>query len=119
MDFLQAIKTCFNKKYATFSGRARRKEFWYWVSFSTFIPLLFSQQDVDFSISSSDSAYLFLFLPSLAVAVRRLQDTGRTGWNLLWSFLPLIGWAILLAYYCEDSQKGDNKYGPNPKELSD
>ncbi len=50
-----------------------------------------------------------------SVAVRRLHDTGRSAWNLLWLFLPFIGYIILLVYYCQDSQAGTNKYGESEK----
>jgi uncharacterized membrane protein YhaH (DUF805 family) len=57
---------------------------------------------------------LAIFLPSLAVGVRRLHDTGRSGLWLLIVFIPLIGFIILLVFFCEDS-KENNQYGPNPK----
>jgi uncharacterized membrane protein YhaH (DUF805 family) len=60
-------------------------------------------------------ANLALLLPSLAVAARRLHDTGRSGWWLLLIFAILIGWIILIVWYCQDSNSGENKYGPSPK----
>lgn len=59
-----------------------------------------------------------VFIPSLAVTVRRLHDTGRSGWWLLLMFIPLIGPIILLVFLLTDSQPGTNKYGPNPKGVS-
>lgn len=58
---------------------------------------------------------LAVLLPSLSVAVRRLHDTGRSGWWLFIALIPIIGAIILLVFMCLDSQPGDNKYGPNPK----
>ena len=58
---------------------------------------------------------LAFLLPSIAVAIRRLHDTGRTGWWLLLAFIPIIGAIVLIVFYCLDSQPGDNEYGPNPK----
>ncbi|TJY41720.1 DUF805 domain-containing protein [Cohnella pontilimi] len=58
---------------------------------------------------------LAILLPSLAVSVRRLHDTGRSGWWLLIGLIPLIGAIILLVFTCQDSQPGDNRYGPNPR----
>ena len=65
-------------------------------------------------------AYLWslaVFIPSLAVSVRRLHDIGRSGWWLLLSLIPLVGAIILIIWYCTDSQPGANQYGPNPKEM--
>ena len=62
--------------------------------------------------------YLIVLVPSLAVAARRLHDTGKSGWMLLISLIPLIGGIILLVFMCSDSQPSDNKYGPNPKKIS-
>jgi uncharacterized membrane protein YhaH (DUF805 family) len=58
---------------------------------------------------------LAFLLPSIAVAVRRLHDTGRAGWWVLLGFIPIIGWIALIYFYVLDSQPGDNRYGPNPK----
>ncbi len=58
---------------------------------------------------------LIFLLPCLAVWVRRLHDTGRSAWNILWVLLPIIGWIVLFVYACLDSQKGSNKYGPSEK----
>ncbi len=108
MGFAEAIKTCFSK-YATFSGRATRSEFWYWQLFTflvsmvltvVFFPLVFL-------------AVLVFFIPNLAVYVRRLHDVGRSGFNLFWVFLPLVGQILLLVWALQES-KEDNEYGPNP-----
>lgn len=58
---------------------------------------------------------LALIIPSIAVAVRRLHDSGRSGWWLLISLVPLLGAIALIVFYCMDSEEGDNQYGPNPK----
>jgi uncharacterized membrane protein YhaH (DUF805 family) len=58
---------------------------------------------------------IFVFVPALAVSVRRLHDTGRSGWWLLIAFIPILGWLVLLYFYVLDSAPGDNEYGPNPK----
>src|SRR2546430_1678715 len=59
--------------------------------------------------------YVGILLPALAVGVRRLHDTGRSGWWLLFGLVPLVGGITLLVFSCTDSQPGENKYGPNPK----
>lgn len=62
---------------------------------------------------------LVVLVPSLAVWVRRLHDTGRSGWNLLWGFLPLIGIILLIVWAATDGEPGSNEYGQNPKEDGD
>ena len=59
-------------------------------------------------------ASLALLLPSLAVAIRRLHDTSRSGWWILLGLIPIVGWIILIVFYCQDSH-GDNEHGPSPK----
>jgi uncharacterized membrane protein YhaH (DUF805 family) len=60
---------------------------------------------------------LVAFIPSLAVAVRRLHDTGKSGWWLLIVLAPFVGWIILIVFFIQDSQPFDNQYGPNPKRV--
>ena len=108
------------KKYAVFSGRARRKEYWFFVLFNIIAVLLAGV--IDNVLGSSgviSSIYgLAVFLPGLALAIRRLHDTGRSGWWMLISFLPLIGFIVLIIFFVQDSQPGTNQYGPNPKESA-
>ena len=124
-DFIWAVKTCFSK-YATFSGRARRKEFWYWYLFTCLTTIAgFLLSCLLALISSAMGAAeifvilngiwsLIIFLPNLAVTVRRLHDVGHSGWDYLISIIPLVGVILLLIALCTDSVD-DNKYGPNPK----
>jgi uncharacterized membrane protein YhaH (DUF805 family) len=109
------------KKYAIFTGRARRSEFWTFTLINlvimlvlNFFPPKFYSNGMPYSIWSSIFS-LVILIPSLAVMVRRLHDTGRSGWNWFWGLLPLVGWIILLVFSCQDSKPGDNEYGPNPK----
>ncbi|QRG67199.1 DUF805 domain-containing protein [Brevibacillus choshinensis] len=104
------------KKYVAFSGRARRKEYWMFVLFSVIISLVLSLVENLIGIPQVlTSIYsLAVLLPSLGVLVRRLHDTGRSGWWFLLAFIPVIGTIILLVFMCQDS-KEDNQYGPNPK----
>ena len=95
-------------KYAQFSGRARRSEFW-----------LFAL--INFLISMIPYLgwvwALVVLIPSWAVFCRRMHDTGRSGWNWLWALLPFVGPIVLLVYECQDSVPGVNQYGPNPKGI--
>ncbi|MEK7552028.1 MAG: DUF805 domain-containing protein [Patescibacteria group bacterium] len=106
------------KKYAVFSGRAQRAEYWYFVLFNILISIAFS---IVSSILGDDKGILgtlytlAVLVPCLAVSVRRLHDTGRSGWMLLISLIPIIGAIWLLVLMIMDSNPGDNKYGPNPK----
>jgi len=112
--------------YVGFSGRAQRTEFWMFVLINFLITVVLAFIDGMLGLSNPEVGVgvlqgiysLAVFLPSLAVAVRRLHDTGRTGWWLLVAFLPLVGLIVLLVFYCMDSQPGDNQYGPNPKGVA-
>lgn len=129
---------CFTKHYADFSGRARRSEYWGTVLFNGLIQaglsiilsivatILFSSIEINGEVTVSPLLFVLInipryiyslvwLLPSLAVAVRRLHDIGKSGWNLLWIFLPIIGWIMLIYWYCQDSQPEENKWGANPK----
>lgn len=113
MDFGTAIKTCF-AKYATFEGRARRSEFWFWTLFNFIVGLVFGWIPIIGQIIGCIIS-LALFIPSISVAVRRLHDTGRSGWWWWIGLVPFVGWIILLIFYCQDSQAEANEYGANPK----
>ena len=156
MSFGEALKTCF-KKYATFSGRARRSEFW-WFSVLNWLLSIASYAVVGWKFAKVDEVQaqvaevmfdeeklaaltaqaesydttfylliavigiigLLLLLPSLAVAVRRLHDTGKTGWWLIGMIIPFVNFVIaiiLLVYYLKDSDRGTNKFGPSPKYI--
>ncbi|MEM8859196.1 MAG: DUF805 domain-containing protein [Chloroflexota bacterium] len=110
------------QQYFDFSGRARRKEYWYFVlvNFGISIVLgiidftLFNAAESGFSPLSSLYS-LAVLIPSVAVGIRRLHDTGRSGWWLLIGLIPLIGAIVLLIFFFQDSEAGTNKWGPNPK----
>ncbi|MCM3078559.1 DUF805 domain-containing protein [Brevibacillus invocatus] len=104
------------KNYVGFSGRARRKEYWMFTLFSVIISLVLSLVENMIGLTQVLTGIysLAVLLPSLGVLVRRLHDTGRSGWWFLIAFIPLVGAIILLVFACQDS-KEDNQYGPNPK----
>ena len=122
MDFGQAIATNF-KKYVTFSGRASRSEYWYWVLFTiiggiamaTLDYALFS--DNDFASPLNSIFNLVCFLPSFAVGIRRLHDIGKTGWWVLIVF-TIIGIIVLIVWACQKSDTGPNAYGPEPSGVT-
>lgn len=113
------------RKYAVFEGRARRREYWFFVLFYLLISIALSAVDMmlgtwneEYGIGTlSGLFWLAVLVPSIAVGVRRLHDTGRSGWWLLIGFIPLIGAIVLIVFFLFDSQPGTNAYGPNPKEA--
>ena len=129
MGFFEAVKTVFGK-YATFSGRARRKEYWYWnifvvlITYLIYIPLsLYGSYNDDAFATSLTLIITFIIcvgtiVPSIAVSVRRLHDIGKSGWWYFISFIPGIGGIILFVFTLMDSQPGANKYGENPKGIN-
>ena len=110
------------KKYAVFSGRAQRAEYWYFVLFNTIVSIILMVLDVMLGTFDPRSVLgvlsgiyaLAVFIPSLAVSVRRLHDIGKSGWWLLIGLIPLIGPILLIVWFATDS-KEDNQYGKNPK----
>jgi uncharacterized membrane protein YhaH (DUF805 family) len=115
MSFADAIRTCFSK-YADFSGRARRSEYWFFYLFTVIVMIVVSL--VDQAIGTYPLLYavagLALLVPILASGTRRLHDTGRSGVWWLIAFIPLIGAILLIVWFCGDSAP-DNEYGPSPK----
>lgn len=110
------------QKYAVFSGRARRSEYWYFTLFNIIISIVLAVVDAvlgtggQTGIGVLGGLYsLAVLIPGIAVAVRRLHDTGRSGWWLLIAFIPLIGALVLLYFMVQDSEMGPNQYGPSPK----
>ena len=122
MSFAEAVETCLVKKFVSFSGRARRSEYWYFTLFSLIVSMaasiiggmLFVHHEGDVNLLSSLLS-LVLFLPGLGVSIRRLHDIGKSAWWYLIIFVPMIGWIILLVFMCKDSFPGPNQYGPSPK----
>ena len=114
------------KNYATFSGRARRKEYWMFFLISalisivlTLLDILLGTYSVEYEAGLFSGLYsLLILIPSIAVVVRRLHDTDRSGWWILISLIPLIGVIVLFLFICLDSQPGTNRFGANPKEAA-
>ncbi len=114
------------KKYAVFNGRARRKEYWFFYLFYLIIFMVLAFLDgMTGSFSKtvgigmlSGIFILAMIIPGLAVSVRRLHDTDRSGWWILISLIPLIGGIWFLVLMVLDGTSGQNQYGPDPKEVT-
>lgn len=113
------------RKYAVFTGRARRKEYWYYFLFNFLIITalllvdnLLGTLDQEAGMGLLSGIYaLAVLIPGIAVAVRRLHDSDRTGWWVLIALIPIIGPIILIFFLIQDSNKGENRFGPNPKKV--
>ncbi|MCD7761445.1 MAG: DUF805 domain-containing protein [Clostridiales bacterium] len=117
MSFSQAVTSVFSQ-YATFSGRARRSEYWYFTLFNILVNIVLSIVSTAIPILIwLDFIYaIAAIVPGLAVCCRRLHDTGKSGALMFLALIPVIGGLILLIWVCQDSQPGVNQYGPSPKD---
>ena len=132
MSLGESLTSVFNK-YATFTGRARRSEYWWFSGCYYVTQIIFNFASLGMlagvmsgEISYNDPSYsifqiicvvvgLGLLLPALAVTVRRLHDIGKSGWNILWAAVPVVGVIVVLVWMCQDSDVVANKYGESPK----
>lgn len=122
MGYFDAVRVCLAEKYADFSGRARRSEYWWFFLFNIVVSIVAAI--VDAILNTGGMFYSFgllgllstlaLLIPGIAVGARRLHDISKSGWWLLLAFIPLVGAIILLVWFCQDSH-GENEYGPSPK----
>jgi uncharacterized membrane protein YhaH (DUF805 family) len=113
------------KKYAVFSGRARRKEYWLFALVNLIVSCVLT--GIDFAAGTMNTTYyvglfegiysLAVIIPGIAVSVRRLHDTGRSGWWLLIAAFPCLGGLVLFYFLVLDGTPGDNRFGPNPKAM--
>ena len=136
-EYLNVIRN----NYANFSGRARRREYWMFTLINTVILILLqipvqgaviamaAQEETGSGAAGFTGVSLVfagliviyalaVFVPTLAVAVRRLHDTGKSGWWYLISLVPVVGGLALLVFMVLDSEPGDNRWGPSPKGQS-
>lgn len=117
MGFGEAIQSVIGK-YADFSGRARRSEYWYWV-----LAVVIAGIVIEILLAISRPLGLIIdviwvlgtIIPNIAVLFRRLHDTGRSGWWWLIVFVPIVGAIVLIVFAAQDSHPGENQYGPSPK----
>lgn len=119
--YLEALK-----KYAVFSGRSRRMEFWYFVLFNLVVYIVLSLIDgllgtynIVSGVGLLSGIYgLAVLIPTLALWVRRLHDIDRTGWWVLINLIPLVGTIVLLVFALTPGTPGSNRYGPDPKQAT-
>ena len=117
-------------KYSDFSGRARRKEYWYWTLNYIIVLLIAMVIDnllgLNFELLGQDLGYGWIylivgithFLPGLSMVIRRLHDVGKSGWFYFIILIPLIGIIWMLVLVCSDGVKEENKWGTNPKSIN-
>lgn len=105
------------KKYATFNGRARRKEYWMFILFNMLVAFGVNVVDAVLGMEGLLGGLysLAVLIPGWAVFTRRMHDIGKSGWWWLIGLVPVVGAIVLLVFMCKDGQPGDNAYGPNPK----
>lgn len=123
MNLPQAVLSAF-KNYTTFTGRAARSEFWYWVLFWILAAWVLNILDIAIfgaATIARNGLYplysiftIIAFLPSLAVTVRRLHDVDRSGWWIFILLIPIAGFLVLLYWYCSKGTPGMNRFGPEP-----
>jgi uncharacterized membrane protein YhaH (DUF805 family) len=119
--YLEALK-----KYAEFSGRSRRMEYWYFVLFNLIVFIILELIDallgtfnVVQGVGLLSGIYgLAVLIPTLAVTVRRLHDIDRTGWWIFINLIPLIGSIVLLVFALTPGTPGSNRFGPDPKQAT-
>jgi uncharacterized membrane protein YhaH (DUF805 family) len=125
MSGFDYFKKCVTTHYAEFNGRARRTEYWFFVLFATIIAMLllalgygintlFQTNNPIVFMAPITLFLLALFIPSIAVSVRRLHDTNKSGWYYLISLIPYIGGLVMLIFYFTPGDKGENNYGDDP-----
>ena len=121
MSFQDAVRTTLTTKYATFTGRARRSEYWFFALFNVIVSIITSAIDRaipgDIQIVGTIVG-LALLVPGLAVGARRLHDTGRSGWWQLIALVPLVGIILLIVWWATDSEPRPNQHGAPPKPVA-
>ncbi|MEP1229809.1 MAG: DUF805 domain-containing protein [Litorimonas sp.] len=118
MGFADAVKAFFNN-YTNFGGRASRSEYW-WpqlamviVNYLIILPITYMLSQTFGSILSLIFT-LAIIIPAIAVVIRRLHDTDKSGWWILLILVPIIGWIALIVFYCTKGTDGPNRFGPDP-----
>ena len=122
---MESVRTCLKENYCNFEGRAPRSEYWWFTLFLALLEIVTSVLDGflgTYTVTSSGKMIGFInlifllaiLLPSIAVAVRRLHDTDRSGWFYLLIFIPIIGSIVLLVFFVQQGTNGRNRFGDDP-----
>ena len=121
MTFMESVRTCLKENYCNFEGRAPRSEYWWFALFAVLLGIVTSIIDGILGTVTANGiglissiASLALIIPSIAVAVRRLHDTDRSGWFYLLNFIPIIGWIVLIVFFVQQGTNGCNRFGDDP-----
>lgn len=121
MTFMESVSTCLKESYFGFEGRASRSEYWWFALFAVLLGIVTSIIDGILGTVTANGiglissiASLALIIPSIAVAVRRLHDTDRSGWFYLLNFIPIIGWIVLIIFFIQQGTNGRNRFGDDP-----
>ena len=121
MTFMESVRTCLKENYCNFEGRAPRSEYWWFALFAVLLGIVTSIIDGILGAVTANGiglissiASLALIIPSIAVAVRRLHDTDRSGWFYLLNFIPIIGWIVLIIFFVQQGTNGRNRFGDDP-----
>lgn len=120
---IQWYKKVVFENYANFNGRARRAEYWWFILMNIILAIVAIMLDglLGTNIEPLPYGYIYIayaiavFIPGLAVAVRRLHDVGKSGWFYFIILIPIIGAIWLLVLFATEGEKGENQYGPDPK----
>lgn len=116
MSFKDAVQTVLTTKFATFGGRARRSEFWWFALFNLIASVVVGI--IDLALDTQILGWILtlaLLVPSLAVGARRLHDTNRSGWWQLLHLILFFGTVVLIVFWVQEGQAGSNQHGPSPK----
>jgi uncharacterized membrane protein YhaH (DUF805 family) len=120
MEIVQYWKLVVLERYAQFDGRATRAEFWWYTLANIIISVVLNvlgRATVLFAIIGALYA-LAVLIPGIAVGMRRLHDTGRSGWWLLIGLVPCVGFIVLIVFFATEGDRGPNQYGPPPMALA-
>ena len=116
--FVGALKDGF-ARYVDFKTRSTRSQYWWWTLWMILMSIGAVIIDTMMGMGDSGPVNLILslatLLPSIAVSIRRLHDIGRSGWWFLLFLVPIIGWIVLIVFYCTKSQDEENLWGPAPQ----
>ena len=126
MTFQDAVRTCLQVKYSDFSGRARRSEYWFFALFNVILSVVANMLNSLLHLPNIGFLggllplviSLALLVPGIAVGIRRLHDTGRSGLWLLIAFVPVVGAIVLIVLVVQDSPPQPNAYGASPKAIT-